>query len=159
MTDNLIGTSIWGAAALPATNNTAGFEALTWVKINGLIAAPVFGITHANIDVPDLQSGFTGGVKGAGTGDDTSATFRAVGSDTGQGNVETAANSPAGIFSLKIVKRGSGTANAPAAGDAVEYAQGYVHSYKDNQADGGQFEGFTVNFKQNDFTIKDVEPS
>lgn len=158
MTANLIGTTIWGAAAVPATNDAAGFEALTWVQIKGLQTAPVLGVSHANTDIPDLQSGFTKGAKGAGTGDDSEATFRKVAGDPGQALIETAANDPQGIFSVKIVKRGSGADNMPAAGDAVEYAQGYTHSFKDNQATDSNHEGFSVNFKQNDSTVKATEP-
>lgn len=121
MSQSNIGKSIYVATALPATNNEAGFDALTWVKVNGLQSIGSLGVTHANIDVPDLETGFTAGVKGAGTGNDVAMTFRNVASDTGQGNVRTLANALGGaaVGSVKIV-RGTGSGGAPAVGDAVQ---------------------------------------
>lgn len=158
MTDNHIGKSLWIATAAPATNDTAGFEALTWVEISGLLTAPQFGITHSMVDVPDLKSGFTSATKGAAQGVDTSATFRNMDSDTGQANAKTSAEDQAGVVSLRLVK-GSGTANAPATGDDVQYAQGIMHSYQPNQAESGGFEGFTVSFRQNGFTVEGTIPA
>lgn len=158
MTANHIGKTIYVAAAAPATNDTAGFEALTWVKASGVITLPQLGVTHSMIDVPDLQSGFTSAVKGAGQGVDTTATFRDVdGGDTGQDNLKTAAESQAGILSVKIVT-GSGTDNAPVTGDPVEYAQGIAHSYQPNQGDNSTYEGFSVGFRQNASTVTGTEP-
>jgi len=158
MTANHIGKTIYVAAAAPATNDTAGFEALTWVKANGVITLPQLGVTHSMIDVPDLQSGFTSAVKGAGQGVDTTATFRQVDGDAGQEDVMTAANSQDGIISFKIVK-GSGTDNAPASGDPVEYATGIAHSYQPNQGDNSNYEGFSVGFRQNAATVVATEPA
>lgn len=159
MTENLIGSSLFVASAVPATNDAAGFEALSWTKIEGLQTAPVFGVTHATTNIPDLQSGFTKSVKGSASGSDTQLTVRFVESDAGQAAVETLANDAQGVCSLKLVKRGSGAANAPAAGDAVEYAHGFLHSYQDNQATDTNHEGASANFRQNDFTVKATEPT
>lgn len=158
MTANNIGKTVYHAAALPATNNKAGFEALTWVLVKGGITLPQLGITHSMIDVPDLQSGLTSGIKGAAQGVDTTATFRNVSADAGQAALLLAADGQSGAGSVKIVT-GSGTDNAPVAGDVVNYAQGVVHSFQPNQADNSSFEGFQIGFRQNDFTVIDVEPS
>ena len=158
MSDNHIGKTLYAAAALPATNDATGFEALTWVKVNGLIAAPTLGVTHDGIDVPDLQTGFTSAVKGAASGNDATMEFRSVASDTGQGNLRTAANSQAGTLSIKIVD-GSGTNNAPVSGDQVEYAQGYAHSFTPNDINNSSFRGFTVGFRQNNYTVVATEPA
>lgn len=160
MTGSHIGKTIYVAEALPATNNKAGFEALTWVKANGVQTLPQLGVSHNNIDVPDLQTGFTKGIKGAGSGNDSTITFRMVEDDAGQADVRGLANAGGtlGAGSIKIVK-GSGTAQAPATGDPVQYAQGYFHSYIEIQGDDTSHEGFSVNFKQNDFTVDDVNPT
>ena len=160
MTGSHIGKTIFVATAAPATNNAAGFEALTWVKVNGVQVLPQLGVSHSNIDVPDLQSGFTSGLKGAGSGNDSTASFRMVAGDTGQGNVRTAANAggTGGTMSVKIVK-GTGTDQAPETGDPVQYAQGYVHSYVEIQGDNSTHEGFSVNFKQNGLTVDATEPA
>ena len=158
MTANHIGKTLYQASAAPATNNTAGFEALTWVLVAGSISLPQLGVSHSMIDVPDLQTGFTSAVKGAAQGVDTTATFRDVASDTGQANLETLGVSQGGVGSIKIVT-GTGTNNAPVTGDVVEYAQGIIHSFQPNQADNSTFEGFTVGFRQNDFTVAGTQPA
>ena len=158
MSQSQIGKTIYVATALPATNDEPGFDALTWVKVNGLVSVGSLGVSHSNIDVPDLQTGFTQGVKGAGAGNDVSIVFRRVASDTGQGNVKTLGNAggPAAVGSIKIV-RGSGAAQAPATNDPVQYAQGYFHSYAENEASDTSYEGFTVQFKQNAATVDATE--
>lgn len=158
MTDNAIGTSIYIATAAPATNDAAGFEALTWVQVNGLIQGFQFGVSHAMIDIPDLLTGFTTAVKGAATGTDSTAQFRAVASDTGQGTVRTQAHDNDGIVSIKMGV-GSGTAGALASGDPVIYAQGVLHSYVPNQPTTTSYDGFSVNFRTNAIAIIDEEPA
>lgn len=160
MTGSHIGKTIYVAAALPATNTAAGFEALTWVKAEGVQVLPQLGVSHANIDAPDLQTGFTQGIKGAGSGNDSTMSFRDVDSDAGQEDIRDAANAggDGGIMSIKIVK-GSGTDQAPVENDPVQYAQGYVHSYVEIQGDTTTHEGFSVNFKQNALTIDDDQPA
>jgi hypothetical protein len=161
-TANQIGLTLYGVPGTPATNNTAGFEALTWVQLKGTQMLPSFGVTHANIDVSDLGTGFTSGVKGAATGNDSTFTFHGSGADTGIATAIVAANAQAGLYSLKIV-RGSGTdtGDGPAAvaGDVVSYATGYLHTHALNEKDDSSFEGATISFKQNDFTVDDVEPA
>lgn len=157
-TENHIGKTLYISAALPATNNAAGFEALSWTKVNGIQSLPQLGVSGANIDVPDLQTGFTAGVKGAMSGNEATFSCRKVDSDTGQALVQSTANSPQGLCSIKIV-RGSGAAQAPVAGDPVQYAQGYLNGFLEIQGDVTTHEGFEVNFKQNDFSVEDVEPA
>jgi len=158
MTQNFIGQTLYVAEAYPTTNTSAAFESLEWVKVNGLITLPQLGLTHSMIDVPDLQTGFTSAVKGAGQGVDTTATFRNVATDAGQEDVKNSADSQAGILSIKIVD-GSGVAQAPVTGDPVLYAQGIAHSHQPNQGDNASYEGFTVGFRQNAPTIAATEPA
>ena len=158
-TRNNIGKTIYYSATLPATNNTAGFEALTWLELEYPQTLPQFGTTNGNIDVADLKTGFTQGVKGAASGVDSQGSQRIEGSAlaTNQATFKTLCESAGGACALKI-GTGSGAAAALVATDPVEYAQGYVHSYQENQATDSTHEGFVFNFKQNALTIKDVEP-
>jgi hypothetical protein len=157
-TKSYIGKSLYVSAGLPATNDAAGFQALTWTKVNGLQTLPQVGVSHAAIDVPDLETGFTIGLKGAGTGVDTQMSFRIVASDTGQGLLKTASDGVSGIMSVKIV-RATTPGSAPVQGDPVEYAQGFVHSYAEVQGTDTAHEGFTVNFRQNAPSVKATEPA
>lgn len=160
MTGSHIGKTIYVAEAVPATNNAAGFAALTWVKVAGVQTLPQLGVSHGNIDVPDLETGFTQGLKGAGSGNDSTTTFRDVPDDAGQETLRTLADAggDGGLASIKIVK-GSGADRAPVAGDPVEYAHGYFHSYVRVQGDDSSHEGFSVNFKQNALTVEADEPA
>lgn len=153
-----IGKTLYVSSTLPATNNKAGFEALTWTKVNGMVSGPQLGVTHSNIDIPDVQTGFTKGVKGAGQGQDSQMAFTIDGNDAGRTIIKTAADSGQGFLAIKIVT-GSGANQAPVTGDPVQYAQGYVHSYTENPATTDSYEGFTVNFKQNFVTVIDVQPA
>ncbi|WP_425070642.1 hypothetical protein [Sagittula sp. S175] len=164
-TKNHIGKTLYVAQALPATNNAAGFEALTWVQVKGIQTLPVLGVTHATIDVPDLATGFTIAVKGAASGQDTPFTFRDLGTgtlDAGQADAIEQANDAQGLMSVKIVT-GSGTDSgdgpAPVTGDPVEYAQGFAHSYVPNTGDTSGHEGGSVTFRQNNFTVSATEPA
>ena len=161
-TSNQIGLTLYGVAGVPATNNKAGFEALTFVQLKGTQELPVFGVTHANIDVSDLGTGFTSGVKGAATGNDSTFVYHGNGTDTGVATAIVAAGNEAGLYTLKIV-HGSGADTgdgpAPVAGDKVEYAQGYLHTFALNAKNDSTAEGATISFKQNAVTIEDVEPS
>jgi hypothetical protein len=159
-TRNNIGKTIYFSTTLPATNDAAGFEALTWVELEFPETLPQFGVTNNNIDVPDLKSGFTKGTKGAASGVDSQGSNRIDGSvlATGQAAFKTLCDGASGACAIKI-GTGSGAAAALVATDPVEYAQGYVHSYQENQATDSSYEGFVYNFKQNALTIKDEEPA
>jgi hypothetical protein len=161
-TENQIGLTLYGVAGLPSANTSTAFEALTWVQLKKTQLLPSFGVTHSNIDVSDLGTGFTSGVKGPGTGNDSPFTFHGTGSDTGMATAKTAADGDGGLYSLKIV-RGTGTDTgdgpAPVTGDVVEYAQGYVHTLVLNEKSDTSFEGGSINFKQNAKTITSTEPA
>lgn len=158
MTENHIGKTLYVADALPATNDAAGFEALTWVKVNGIQQPPQLGMSHSNIDVPDLESGVTGSIKGAMKGVSSEVQCRDVPDDDGQAKLRTQARDGGGILSVKIVK-GSGAENAPQAGDPVEYAQGYVGSYQKIQPNVTTHQGFQVTFQQDKMEVEADEPA
>lgn len=152
--------AIYVTAGVPATNDAAGFAALTWTRVAHPVTGPSFGISHANIDVPNLETGFTLGAKGAGSGVDSSMAFASVASDTGQALLKTLgeAGGAEGYGSIKLARIET-PAGEPATGAAVEYATGYFHSYTENAADTTSYEGFSVNFKQNNTAVKATEPA
>lgn len=155
---NHLGYSIYMSATLPATNNTAGFEALTWTEINGLQQLPQYGVRHDMIDIPDLKTGFADVEKGMGRGVDTTIMFRDVASDTGQANIKTQAEDEDGAIAIKIGK-GTGTGKALQTGDVVYYMQGIAHSYLPNQGNATSYEGFQVGFRQSAPTVVATEPA
>lgn len=158
-TTNDIGWTVYMNPSHPATVDKAGFEAITpWTKVNGIQSIGERGITHSGIDVSDLQTGFTLQVKGAGAGTDTTLVFREVSGDAGQIAMKAAAEDPEGIISLKLVK-GSGTNQAPATGDPVEYALGIVHSFSGREKSDSSHTGFSVVFRNNAIWLPEVNPT
>lgn len=155
---NFLGYSVYVDLALPATNNAAGFEALTWVKVNGLVQLPRYGVEHDTIEIPDLTTGFGTAVKGMGRGVSSTLMFRDVPSDSGQTDLKSAAQDEDGLCSLKIV-RGTGADNAPASGDLVIYLQGFAHSLLPNEGSGTAYEGFQVGYRQTHVEVIATEPA
>lgn len=156
---NHLGKTLFFAAGNVA-NTEAGFEAVTWLELENGKSYPQFGVTHSNIDVEDLKSGFTKGIKGAASGVDSQGACNIDDStlSANQATFKALCADPNGLICFKIAT-GSGTDKAVVAGDVVTYAQGYVHSYTPEQATVSTSEGFTYNFKQNDEDITSVEPA
>lgn len=157
MTRTHIGKQVWVASAVPATNDDTGFEALTWVRANGFVGGFQLGFEASNVDIPDISAGIMLGAKGMRGGADSTGNFRQVDSDTGQANLKTAADGCSTAGSIKIISAGCDA--AAETGDAVQYAQGYFHSYMENEISEGGYEGFSTNFKQNAPTVNATEPA
>lgn len=161
MAKTQIGKRLYISTTLPATNDAAGFEALTWTLVEGRQQLFQLGITHATIEIEDLD-GFNGAAKGAGQGTESTGMFYDVFSssarDEGQEDLITAAESADGTIAVKQVK-GTGTGNAPATGDPVEYAQGFAHSYVPMQPTVSTYEGFNVTFRQTERTVRAPHPT
>lgn len=167
MTKSNIGKSVYYALSAPATNDAAGFAALTWVKVPGYQGGFQFGLSHDNVDVSDLEQGDTKTVRGMASYPDSTGTFRyrsETGLRTAQDTFLDAVEAPGSpTHSIKII-RATGAANAdggrdPAAGDQVEYAQGYFHSPLDMEQTTSSHEGFSVTFKQNERHVKATQPA
>lgn len=156
MTETHIGKQVWIATSVPATNDDTGFEALSWEKVGGFVGGFQLGFPTSNVDVPDLEAGITLGAKGMRSGQDSTGTFRRIDGDTGQASIKTEAESEATAGSIKIIS--AEVDAAPASGDRVQYAQGYFHSYVENEVSGDGYEGFSVNFKQNRPAVDATEP-
>lgn len=153
-----IGKLVFISTTLPATNNAAGFEALTWTEVEGVVAAPQLGVTHNMIDIPTLKTGYTRGVKGARTGVNASLSIRIIDGDSSQATLRSTADDDQGAIAIKIGTPAVG-ASALAAGDTVQYAQGVLHSYQENPIDTSSYEGFTTSFRQNEPTVNSTEPA
>jgi len=157
MTNTHLGKQVFIATGIPATNDAAGFVALTWVRINGFVGGFQLGFTASNVDIPDIAVGITLGAKGMRSGNDSTASFRNVASDTGQTNIKGYADDATSAHSVKIISAGAGA--VAETGDPVQYAQGYYHSFIENEIAEGGYEGFSVNFKQNAPTVNATQPA
>ena len=167
MTLSQIGKSVYYAVGAPATNDAAGFEALTWIKIPGYQGGFQFGLNHDNIDVPDLEQGDTKTVRGMASYPDSTGTFRyrseSALREAQDDFIEEVEKPGSPVHCIKIV-RATGTASTdggrnPATGDQTEYASGYFHSPIDMEQTATTHEGFSTTFKQNERAVKAAHPT
>lgn len=154
---NYIGTTLYASATLPATNDAAGFEALTWTKVEKNTTLPTFGFTHSLITADPLESGITEKVKGMGVGQASDVACELVDADAGQVLLRTTARDAQGNMSFKV-GFGSGADNALVSGDEVVYAQGISHSYREVEGNGTTSRGFIVTFDQTLVEVNAEEP-
>jgi hypothetical protein len=149
-----IGRVLQIALARPATNDNAGFGALTWQTIHDWETLPQFGLAHSDIEVPNGATGFTQSLKGAQTGTATTFSWSTGTTSTGQTNAITAALAagPGSIVSLRIVETPV-LGGTPAATNPMEAATGYLGSLVPNQGSNSSYEGYSVTFRQDAPTV------
>lgn len=140
MSTSDITTKLFIATGKPATFTKAGYEALTWVPVKGVVSIGTIGVTDAIIDVPDLESGFTIGVKGARTGTETAIALREIKGDAGQLAFKEACEEFV-EYSFKIAE--------PAAADQVEYVTGLPMNWQRNERSTTSYAGFTASIRSN----------
>lgn len=160
MSRNQLLKYLFVAEALPATNDAAGFQALTWVRANGYLGGVQLGVPNEGVTVPTgVETGLNKVLKGAGTGQASTLTFDRIAADAGQLDViGLATTSATGNGSIKIVTVATAGASVTA-GDPVQYAQGVFHSYVENAIEAGNYEGFSVVFQQNAHAVNSTEPA
>lgn len=140
MSTSDITTTLWIATGVPATFDKAGYEAMTWTKVGGIVSVGAIGVTDNLIDVPDLETGFTKGVKGARVGTVIATAMREIKSDAGQAAFK-AACAAFTEYSFKILE--------PTASDEVEYISGLPHDWTRNERSTTAYAGFTANLRSN----------
>ncbi|MCF6371049.1 hypothetical protein [Rhizobium halophilum] len=145
MSTSDIGHTLHFIAGAPATFDEAGYEALfsgAAIKVGGIVSiGPVSG-TNNIIDVPDLESGWNMGAKGAKTGSVTAVALREIKSDAGQAAVKAAAQEGEhNIYSFKIVE--------PGASGEVEYITGIAYDWQRNERSTTSYAGFTFSIRAN----------
>ena len=140
MSTSDITTRVFLATGVPATFDKAGYEAMTWLQVQGIVSVGTIGVTDSIIDVPDLETGFTKGVKGARVGTVTALAMREIKSDAGQDALKTACEAFT-EYSLKVLE--------PTASGEVEYISGLPHDWTRNERSTTAYAGYTANFRSN----------
>jgi len=143
MSTNDIGTTLAIATGVPATFDEAGYEAMTWVNIGGLVSVGEIGDDHETISVPDLTLGRIRTLKGAATGTTVPVALREVLGDAGQAAAALAAKSASGEYSFRVTD--------PAGTD--DYASGVAMAWKRAGRSTGSYAGFTFSFTTNYPTV------
>lgn len=139
MTAVSIGKTLYISISPPATNTLAGFTALTWTKVNGVVSIGQVGFNHATIEAPDLETGITETLKGAQAGAAGQMAYKEITGDAGQAAVVTA-NATRANVAIQIVDPD---------GVNSDYWQGIVHSLIDTEATVTSYEGSTFSFVPN----------
>ena len=148
---NYIGSVVSVSPGVPATFDDAGYEALTWTVVGGLISAPIPGMETDTIDVPDLTTGITKREKGASAGRETEMAFRDVPGNTGQANIRTyAAPAYGSEVSVRVVLPNGTLTHI--------YMTGIMYSLMDNEGTVESFRGFVVTFSQNYEEVRAAAP-
>lgn len=102
--ESSVGAYIEVSAALPATEDQAGYEALTWTKVNGLTNLGEFSKVWSMATAVLLDSGLTIKRKSSFDNGSLAAQMLRDISDAGQGILSTAADSSNGLISIKVVE-------------------------------------------------------
>ena len=138
-----IGTTLSIATGVPSAFTEAGYEAMAWVNVVGLVSIGELGDDHETVTVPDLTAGRIRTLKGAATGTTVAIALRApLASETatGQTNCETAAKSNGGSeHSFKITD----------ADGKSDYVSGVVMSWKRLERSTGSYQGYTFSITAN----------
>lgn len=133
-----IGTTVAIATGVPATFTEAGYEAMTWVNVVGLVSVGAMGDENETISVPDLTAGRIRMLKGAATGSTIQMAFRAPLAGevvTGQTNIRAAANvTTGGEYSIRVMDAGGNS----------DYVTGPVMSLVRNERTTTSYDGFSV---------------
>jgi hypothetical protein len=141
MSVNLIGTKIAIATGRPATNDSAGFAALTpWVQAElGTVSIGAIGDTNETITVPDLTTGRNTTIKGAVTGDIVNVAFSrqriaATGALTAaQIAFQAAAQAMGGEYSIRVTETNG----------VIHYFTGQIMNWKQTEMTTTSYAGFT----------------
>lgn len=141
MSTSDITTKIYFASGSPSTFDESGYDAMTWTtQAKGVVSVGAVGVTTSIIDVPDLETGFTKGVKGAKAGTVMPIVFREIAGDAGQAAVKAACNEAAHAeYSMKILEPSG----------AIQYVTGAMHDWTRNERSTTSYAGFTCNMRLN----------
>lgn len=118
-----IGTVMSVAAGKPATEDDAGYAALSWEEVEGTLTIPTLGMTQAAITSNLLKSGLTQHDHGTRTIGEKSITFKELDVDAGM-DVVRANTGKSNIISFKVeYKTGR-----------IKYFFGFIASLEENEA-------------------------
>lgn len=157
MSVNHIGTKLAIATGRPATQDAAGYAALTWVEApDGIVSIGAVGDTNETITVPDVTTGRNMTLKGAKTGDVVNvALSRKRVASTGaltasQLAFKAAAQAAGGEYSYRVTEAGTG--------GMIQYFTGAVMNWKENERTTSSYAGFTFDVAIN-YDVVDSYPA
>ena len=146
MSTTYIGATLAIATGLPATIDSTGFAALTWVEASaGNVSIGAIGDTHETVTVPDLTVGRNQTLKGSVTGDTINValsrqTIAATGQLTAaQLAFQAAAKAKTGDYSIRVTE----------VSGIIHYIGGNVMNWKNNEMTTTSYAGFSFDVADN----------
>lgn len=139
-----IGTIVHIATGVPATFDKAGYEAMTWVKIENIEMVGSFSVTDSIIEVPHLESGFTKGIKGARAGTTVALPYEGDTTDAGQIALRDAARARSGEYSVRVTLPADGGGVSQ-----VEAASGLIYDFLKNDISTSDYDGASATMRTN----------
>ena len=147
MTRPSIGTTLAVSATGPATDDAAGYGALTFTEVGSVESIGERGDTHEDITFTDLKTGRTGHVKGAADGGSFTVTCHTEDyANTGQDMVRTAAaadDTPTATLWVAETDR---------AGN-IDYYEAVFADYRNQEASGSSYESCSFSLRVNSARI------
>lgn len=103
MADKLtnIGAKLYVSASLPATEDVAGYGALTYTQVKGVASIPEFGAEHEELTFVEVEDGVTRKAHGGVNYGGGMVPFRVIEADAGQGILK-AARANQSTISVKV---------------------------------------------------------
>lgn len=135
------GAKLYISTGLPASENQAGYEALTWIQIKGVTTIAPFGATISNIESKPLETGIVENDKGFRNYGEMSANTIVIPSDLGQ-IAALEASEGAKQFDEHSFK-------VEFAGGSARYSQGKVYDFTEDVGSADQTVNGTINIKLN----------
>lgn len=143
MAKSNVGTTISISASLPATEDAAGYAALTFTAIGGVISVGEIGDTYEGSSYSELNTGRSITVKGAASGGTIDVPYIPDYSDAGQAIVDTALTLD-NDYSIEIVRSDGLT----------EYFQGRIMSRRNASAEASSVRQRTFSIAINTATVE-----
>lgn len=140
-----IGSTISVSASLPATEDVAGYAALTFTQVKGVGSIPEFGAMYASVTFSEVESGIVQKAHGEVDYGGGSIAYRVLESDAGQGILKTAMSGQ-NTVSVKIVR----------ASGLIEYFQAIVMSNRTSEASSGNVYTRSADLQATSVIIEDA---
>lgn len=142
MTTISIETTIAHAVGEPATENAAGYEALTWVEVGEVVSIGEYGDTSEDVAVTKLKDGRTEHFNGAKDGGEMPVTCVREAADAGQVLVEANANTNQTVSTRITDPNGD-----------IEYSYGRLANFRRPERTASSYDGVTYAVRRNSGTV------
>lgn len=130
---NLTGTELYVATGEPATYDVAGYEALSWEKVVGLVSIGAWGDSFADVNEPLLSEGRVVHTAGNADGGEVAVAIQFRDTDAGRDILRTNAGQNAAVALKKVYPNGDG-----------EYAVAYIGGIQSREATNDSVRGEEV---------------